>query len=626
MTTYKSIKGFKVQSYAANPVPSVNGWSTGGALNTGRNNSGGCGTATAALVAGGADDPLGYTNTTEQYDGTSWTEVVNYPTARQHMGTAGSQTAGMFIGGKSPNSAECFFYDGTSYAATGSLGTAKGQGASCGIQTAAIYSGGEIPALTATTELFNGSTWSAGNSMNTARNNNCTFGSKDDAVTVGGSQSGAPAVMIAEEYNGTSWAATGILNQFREGAAEPGAGTASTNGMIAGGASPTVSPDALTSVENYNGTSWSTNAASLSIERSGGFGTRAPTTSYLVTGGVSPATGYITSTEVYTEYGAGETFMNSGQVFYNTTDDALRFTASSGSWASAPSTITGRRNAGGAGVSDAMLIFGGTPNGYPSVSGITELYDGTSWAEQNDMNIGRTNLGSMIGVSTSAMAVSGYLGSPSSDTADVEAYDGTCWAQINDVQKFRHSGAAMGATNTQGLFVGGNNYPPGAGPAGYVNDSESFNGTCWAESSDINTGRRYLAGGGPPAAAIIFGGGDSSPALGVTENYNGTSWSTSPAALNTARRYLAGGGGPSAQTQALAFGGFTGAPATTAVTESFDGTTWSEESDLASAQGGMAASTAGTSSSMTGCMGGPPPVTSTETFSVGLSIKTVTVS
>ena len=36
MSTYKGIKGFKVQSFSADPVPTVAGWSSSGALNTAR--------------------------------------------------------------------------------------------------------------------------------------------------------------------------------------------------------------------------------------------------------------------------------------------------------------------------------------------------------------------------------------------------------------------------------------------------------------------------------------------------------------------------------------------------------------------------------------------------------------
>jgi hypothetical protein len=49
---------------------------------------------------------------------------------------------------------------------------------------------------------------------------------------------------------------------------------------------------------------------------------------------------------------------------------------------------------------------------------------------------------------------------------------------------------------------------------------------------------------------------------GATEEYDGTSWATSPGSLNTARGYLAGAG---TQTAALAFGG--DSPATGATEE-----------------------------------------------------------
>jgi hypothetical protein len=52
---------------------------------------------------------------------------------------------------------------------------------------------------------------------------------------------------------------------------------------------------------------------------------------------------------------------------------------------------------------------------------------------------------------------------------------------------------------------------------------------------------------------------------GATEEYDGSTWTTSPGSLNTARRALAGAG---TQTAALAFGGFT---PVTAATEEWTG-------------------------------------------------------
>ena len=321
MTTYKGFNGFNVTTYAADPVATA-AWTTGGALNTGRNNTGGVGTATAAAVAGGADDPAGYTNTTEEYDGTSWTEVTNYPASRTYIGTAGSQTAGLFIAGGSPPTGDCFKYDGTTYTSTGSLGTVVKQGAATGIQTLALYCGGETPPLTDMTEEFNGSTWSSGTAMNTPRNNNICFGVQTDAVTVGGSAPDGPNTWKAEEYNGSAWTVGNILNTGREFGGGPGAGTASTAGMVAAGSSPTISGTYSNEAESYNGTTWSVKSATLTQKRGGASGTRAPTTAYLMTGGTP---GYLTSTETYSENSEPNTFLNEGDVWYNSTSYALKF-------------------------------------------------------------------------------------------------------------------------------------------------------------------------------------------------------------------------------------------------------------------------------------------------------------
>jgi hypothetical protein len=50
----------------------------------------------------------------------------------------------------------------------------------------------------------------------------------------------------------------------------------------------------------------------------------------------------------------------------------------------------------------------------------------------------------------------------------------------------------------------------------------------------LNTARSYLAGAGTQTAALGFGG-QTPPNTGATEEYDGTSWTTSPASLNTAR-------------------------------------------------------------------------------------------
>jgi hypothetical protein len=76
----------------------------------------------------------------------------------------------------------------------------------------------------------------------------------------------------------------------------------------------------------------------------------------------------------------------------------------------------------------------------------------------------------------------------------------------------------------------------------------------WATVNSMNTARYGLAGAGTHTAALAFGGSspDTPYFSAVTETWNGTNW-TETGDLNTARRQLAGCG--DTNTAALAFGG-----------------------------------------------------------------------
>jgi hypothetical protein len=70
----------------------------------------------------------------------------------------------------------------------------------------------------------------------------------------------------------------------------------------------------------------------------------------------------------------------------------------------------------------------------------------------------------------------------------------------------------------------------------------------------------------------------------LTEKWDGTSW-TEVNDLNTARRYLGSAG---TQNLALGFGGENPRSIYTANTEIFDGTSWTEINDLSTARTGLA--------------------------------------
>jgi len=72
-------------------------WSSGGALNTGRNRAYGSASGNdAALVFGGSVPPSTFKNETENYNGSSWTEVNNLNEGRRGgVGTGLSSTAAL---------------------------------------------------------------------------------------------------------------------------------------------------------------------------------------------------------------------------------------------------------------------------------------------------------------------------------------------------------------------------------------------------------------------------------------------------------------------------------------------------------------------------------------------------
>ena len=106
----------------------------------------------------------------------------------------------------------------------------------------------------------------------------------------------------------------------------------------------------------------------------------------------------------------------------------------------------------------------------------------------------------------------------------------------------------------------------------------------WSTGGTLNTARWiYTHGAGTQTAGLVYGG-ESGPGA-VTEAYNGTSW-TEVNDLNQLRSAVAGVGADN--TTALVFGG--AAPGITAVTELWNGSNWTEVNDLNTARSNLAGS------------------------------------
>ena len=136
---YKKLKGQMIQVTDTDPVVYVGAWSSGGNLNTGRNDLDGSGTQTAGLACGG--NPA--TGATEEYNGSSWSESGDLNTARRALTAFGLQTATIAaFGGENPYNNEVEQYDGSSWTEIAEVNTAGGGSpGSCGTTTAGLVFG-----------------------------------------------------------------------------------------------------------------------------------------------------------------------------------------------------------------------------------------------------------------------------------------------------------------------------------------------------------------------------------------------------------------------------------------------------------------------------------------------------
>ena len=125
----------------------------------------------------------------------------------------------------------------------------------------------------------------------------------------------------------------------------------------------------------------------------------------------------------------------------------------------------------------------------------------------------------------------------------------------------------------------------------------------WAAGGTLNTGRKQTGSAGTQGANLIFG---NDPNSGVTEKYDGTSWTTVNS-MTTARR---GHPGLGVQTAAMA-AGIDGYSASQKC-ETYDGTSWTEGANLQTARQ-QDAGTCGTEAAGL-CVAGSPALTATEEY------------
>ena len=244
----------------------------------------------------------------ETYDGTSWSEGNNMGTARFNGSGTGTETAGLIATGRNPAaspSPQVYYgnteeYNGTSYSEVNDCPQAAYRRCGAGTQTATIIVGGLVPPASTTnysttSNEYDGTNWSSGGAAPFKANYMDGVGVTTAAVVFGGQQD--PSTRLASyDYDGTSWTANNNMN-IDHGGQHLVSGTV-TDAIIAGGGAPYA---LAAQAETYDGTTFTTNATLATGGQRGGRGST--TANAIGCGGYAP--GYLTATEEYTAASTG---------------------------------------------------------------------------------------------------------------------------------------------------------------------------------------------------------------------------------------------------------------------------------------------------------------------------------
>jgi len=337
----------------------VSAWASSAPLaGSARSALGSSGTQTASLSVGG--ELPGYTNAVEEYNGSGWSTSTNYPLSIQGPLVAGTQTAAVVCGGNthppSVDRTETFEYDGSSWTSSGALpaGRRALNNSGFGSQTAAVQSGGLIPGgVQNTSNEYDGSSWTAGNTINTNRYVHAGAGTLTAGIISSGvgAATAYPSLTSVEEYDGTTFTAVNSMSVGK--GATAGSNQAPQTSLIVFGGNSTPG-SSINNTESYDGTNWTTqpNIASARQQLGGS--------------GSSSSLGLAFAGYTTTQVATTEEFTSSVNVI------------TAGAWASGGNMGTTRRGMGGAGTQTATAVFGGY-NGSNTVT-TGEDYDGSSWS------------------------------------------------------------------------------------------------------------------------------------------------------------------------------------------------------------------------------------------------------
>ena len=464
-------------------------WTAGGAYPAGLRAANAFGTLTAGVNAGGnSSSPSVSSNVNNEYNGTSWTSGNNNTLGRFNASSSGTSTAGILVAGFSNPppvvNSVTEEYDGSSWTSGGSLPEGRNGLGGSGTQTANIVFGGSSPPGTkqTTTSKYDGTSWTT--SPATLATAIEKFGSaKGGSQTATLAWCGVTTTDATEEYDSSAnvitaaaWASGGNMPGNFYGFSGRGVGT-QTASLSMGGNNPVV-----TTINKYDGSSWTANPSGLNTARRSGalLGTQ---TAALMAGG------YL---------GPPGAFSNAAEEF-------------DGSSASAQNNLpyNGSSNFG-FGTQTAAAVAGGYAPPFPSLVSTNAEYDGTNWTSATALPAARGLGGSAGQAQTTGLVWAGLAPSQVNTTLE---YDGTNWT----------SGGTYGESKSNIQGWGDQTSAIGAGGEGGGDSTNTFvyDGTTWATQPSLPGARKQAGTGGTSSASGLIFGGETPPITNATIEFTG---------------------------------------------------------------------------------------------------------
>ncbi len=259
--------------------------------------------------------------------------------------------------------------------------TANRHGFASGTQTAGLYASGYVgpqPAPPANLMLvgtfeYDGSSWTAGGDVNSRAFIGGSCGTQTASLKMGGNMPTGANRGEVEEYNGSTWAEQSDLPTGNQTNTGIGIQTAALS--VSGGNDTNITLE-------YDGSSW-TAGGDLNSARVRGFGSGTQTAG-MYSGGALGTSPYAVQTVVEQYDGSSWTALpaslNTGQSGYTS-------------------------NNVGTSSRDTAIVAGGHAGSPASVTGVTQIYDGSTWRTAPSMATARQT--SLTGDSSAALAVAG---------------------------------------------------------------------------------------------------------------------------------------------------------------------------------------------------------------------------